>query len=320
MIEGARREPASRRKISRVGAMPKTLFIDSTPDIDRLWQRVHGPQDAPIDVNMGPVAEADIARLLTGYDTTIVDATYFTAATLKRCRNLKHIVFLGTGAGSFIDLAAATEAGIKVSTIKGYGDTAVAEHTMGLVFAAARNIASMHKIMRDGGWQVMQGLELKGKTLGLIGLGGIGREMARLGKGIGLEVIAFNRSHLPDAPVPMVSLEALLARADVVSLHLALNDGTRHFLDRGRLASLKMGAILVNTARAGLLDEAALVDLVRAGRIGHYATDVYAAEPPPASEPLRQLERVTLTAHAAYNTPEAAMTMYRRAIALAAAG
>ncbi|HEU0158651.1 MAG TPA: NAD(P)-dependent oxidoreductase [Hyphomicrobiaceae bacterium] len=299
--------------------MPKTLFIDSTPDIDRLWQRVHGPQDAPIDVNMGPVAEADIARLLTGYDTTIVDATYFTAATLKRCRDLKHIVFLGTGAGSFIDLAAAATAGIKVSTIKGYGDTAVAEHTMGLVFAAARNIASMHKIMREGGWQVMQGLELKGKTLGLIGLGGIGREMARLGQGIGLEVIAFNRSPLPDAPVPMVSLEALLARADVVSLHLALNDGTRHFLDRGRLERLKPGAILVNTARAGLLDEAALVELVRGGRIGHYATDVYAAEPPPASEPLRLLERVTLTAHAAYNTPEAAMTMYRRAIALAAA-
>jgi len=106
----------------------------------------------------------------------------------------------------------------------------------------------------------------------------------------------------------------------VVSLHLALNDGTRQFLDRGRLERMKAGAILVNTARAGLLDEAALADLLRAGRIGHYATDVYAAEPPPASEPLRHLERVTLTAHAGYNTPEAAMTMYRRAIDLAARG
>jgi len=300
--------------------MPKTLFIDSTPDIDRLWQRVHRAQDPPIRVNMGPVPEAEIATLLAGYDTCIVDATYFTAPTLKRCADLKHLVFLGTGAGSFIDLAAAAEAGIKVSTIKGYGDTAVAEHTMGLVFAAARNIATMHKIMRDGGWQVMQGMELKGKTLGLIGLGGIGREMARLGKGIGLEVIAFNRSPVPDAPVPMVPLEGLLARADVVSLHLALNDGTRQFLDRGRLESMKEGAILVNTARAGLLDEAALAQLLTRGRIGHYATDVYAAEPPPADEPLRRLERVTLSAHAAYNTPEAAMTMYRRAIDLAAAG
>jgi D-3-phosphoglycerate dehydrogenase / 2-oxoglutarate reductase len=309
-----------RRDWDEVGAMPKTLFIDSTPDIDRLWRRVHGPQDPPIRVNMGPVAEADIANLLAGYDTCIVDATYFTGPVLKRCRDLKHLVFLGTGAGSFIDLAVAAEAGIKVSTIKGYGDTAVAEHAMGLVFAAARNLAAMHKIMREGGWQVMQGIELKGKTLGLIGLGGIGREMARLGKGIGLEVIAFNRSAVPDAPVPMLPLEALLARADVVSLHLALNDGTRQFLDRGRLERMKEGAILVNTARAGLLDEAALADLLTAGRIGHYATDVYAAEPPPASEPLRRLERVTLTAHAAYNTPEAAMTMYRRAIDLAARG
>jgi D-3-phosphoglycerate dehydrogenase / 2-oxoglutarate reductase len=300
--------------------MPKTLFIDSTPDIDRLWKRVHGPKDVPVAVNMGPVAEADIPKLLAGYDTCIIDATYFNEATLKRCSGLKHIVFLGTGAGSFIDLAAAERAGIKVSTIRGYGDTAVAEHAMGLVFAAARHIATMHKVLRDGGWQVMQGVELKGKTLGLVGLGGIGREMARIGKGIGLDVIAFNRSGMKDAPVAMVSIDDLLARSDVVSLHLALNDGTRHFLDRARLGKLKPGAILVNTARAGVVDETALADLLRSGHIGHYATDVYSQEPPKPDEPLRSLDRVTLTAHAGYNTPEAAMTMYRRAIDLAAAG
>src|SRR5262245_26961439 len=299
--------------------MPKTLFIDSTPDIDRLWRRVHGPQDPPISVHMGPVTEAEIPSLLAGYDTAIVDATYFTKASLARC-GLKHLVFLGTGAGSFIDLAAAAEAGIKVSTIKGYGDTAVAEHAVGLMLAAARNIATMHAILRDGGWQVMQGMELKGKTLGLIGLGGIGREMARIGTGIGLEVIAFNRSALADAPVPMLPLETLLARADVVRLHLALNEGTRGFLDRKRLELMKPGAILVNTARAGVVEEAALVDLLRTGHIGHYATDVFAEEPPAPNEPLRRLDRVTLTAHAAYNTPEAAMTMYRRAIELAAGG
>ena len=300
--------------------MPKTLFIDSTPDIDRLWRRVHGPQDPAISVHMGPVTEAEIPSLLYGYDTAIVDATYFTKATLERCGDLKHLVFLGTGAGSFIDLAAAAAAGIKVSTIKGYGDTAVAEHAVGLMLAAARNIAGMHAILRDGGWQVMQGMELKGKTLGLIGLGGIGREMARIGKGIGLAVIAFNRSPLADAPVPMLPLETLLARADVVSLHLALNDGTRGFLNRTRLEMMKPGAILVNTARAGVVEEAALLELLRTGQIGHYATDVYAEEPPPPNDPLRRSDRVTLTAHAAYNTPEAAMTMYRRAIDLAARG
>ena len=118
----------------------------------------------------------------------------------------------------------------------------------------------------------------------------------------------------------MVAIDELLARSDIVSLHLALNDGTRQFLDRARLQKLKPGAILVNTARAGVVDEAALIDLLRSGHIGHYATDVYAQEPPKPDEPLRGLDNVTLTAHSGYNTPEAAMTMYRRAIDLAAAG
>jgi len=300
--------------------MPRTLFIDSTPDIDRLWQRVLRPADPAIAVNTGPVAKGEIVGLIAGYDTAIVDATYFDRATLEGCGGLKHIVFLGTGAGSFIDLAAAADAGIKVSTIKGYGDTAVAEHAMALLFAAARNIASMHTTLRAGGWQVMQGIELKGKTLGLVGLGGIGREMARIGGGVGLNVIAFNRSAVADAPVPMLPLEEVLAGSDAVSLHLALTDGTRGFLDRARLERMKPGAILVNTARAAVVDEAALVALLRAGHIGHYATDVYAEEPPRPDDPLRRLDGVTLSAHAGYNTPEAAMTMYRRAIDLAAAG
>src|SRR5262245_11230661 len=122
--------------------MPKTLFIDSTPDIDSVWKRVHQPSDAAITVNVGPVAAVDIPRLVEGYDTVINDATYFNEETLKRCQGLKHIVFLGTGAASFVDLAAAARLGMKVSTIGGYGDTTVAEHAMGLVFAAARHIGT----------------------------------------------------------------------------------------------------------------------------------------------------------------------------------
>ena len=185
--------------------MPKVILIDSTPDIDVLWRKVHGPDDIPVAVNMGPVDAASIPKVQSGYDTVILDASYFNEATLKACTGLKHIVFLGTGAASFVDLAAAERLGIKVSTIKGYGDTTVAEHALGLVFAAARHIGTMHHLMRTGGWRPMQGLQLKGKTIGLVGLGGIGREMARMCKGIGLEVIAWNRTPQPDAPVPMVS-------------------------------------------------------------------------------------------------------------------
>ncbi len=300
--------------------MPKTLFIDSNQDIDRVWKRVHGPGDVEIAINMGPLAEADIPERVEGYDTVINDATYFNETTLKLCRGLKHIVFLGTGAASFVDLAAASRLGIKVSTISGYGDTTVAEHAMGLVFAAARHIATMHGIVRGGAWRPMQGMELRGKILGVVGLGGIGREMARIASGVGLKVIAYNRSVRPGASVSMMGIDELLRQSDIVSLHLALNDETRGFLDRARLQRTKRGVIIVNTARAGVVDEPALIDLLKSGHVGHYATDVLAKEPPNPDEPLLKLDNVTLTAHAGYNTPEAAMTMYRRAIDLAKAG
>ena len=300
--------------------MPKTLFIDSTPDIDSVWKKVHGPSDIPVAVNMGPVAADAIPKLIEGYDTVINDATYFNEETLKRCTGLKHIVFLGTGAASFVDLAAAAKVGIKVSTISGYGDTTVAEHAMGLVFAAARHIGTMHALMQGGGWRPMQGMELRGKTLGVVGLGGIGREMARIASGIGLKVIAWNRSPRPDAKVPMVEIDELLKQSDIVSLHLGLNDQTRGFLDRARFRKAKKGVIVVNTARAGVVDEPALIELLKSGHVGHYATDVFAKEPVDPNEPLLKLANVTLTSHAGYNTPEAAMTMYRRAIDLAKAG
>ncbi|SEO30519.1 D-3-phosphoglycerate dehydrogenase [Rhodospirillales bacterium URHD0017] len=300
--------------------MPKTLFIDSTPDIDTVWKKVHGPSDIPVKVNMGSVAADAIPKLIEGYDTVINDATYFNEETLRRCTGLKHIVFLGTGAASFVDLAAAAKVGIKVSTISGYGDTTVAEHAMGLVFAAARHIGTMHALMQGGGWRPMQGMELRGKTLGVVGLGGIGREMARIAGGIGLKVVAWNRSPRPDAKVPMVDIDELLKQSDIVSLHLGLNDQTKGFLDRARLRKAKKGVIVVNTARAGVVDEPALIELLKSGHVGHYATDVFAKEPVDPNEPLLKLANVTLTSHAGYNTPEAAMTMYRRAIDLAKAG
>ena len=135
-----------------------------------------------------------------------------------------------------------------------------------------------------------------------------------------MNVIAYNRSPVPGQDVSIVSLDEVLARSDVISLHLALNDDTRGFFDHAKLAKTKTGVVIVNTARAAVVDETALINLLGTGRIGHYATDVFAKEPVSADEPLLKLDNVTLTAHAGYNTPEAAMTMYRRAIDLAAAG
>src|SRR5436190_20928433 len=178
---------------------------------------------------------------------------------LAQCRGLRHIVFLGTGASSYMDVPALNGLGIEVHTIKGYGDTAVAEHTMALIFACCRDLARMDRAVRAGTWDPLESMQLNGKTLGLIGLGGIGMEVARIARGIGMQVIAWNRSPRPDAGVPQLELDTLLAASDVISLHLALNEETRGILDAARIARMKRGAILVNTARRALVEEAALI-------------------------------------------------------------
>jgi len=163
------------------------------------------------------------------------------------------------------------------------------------MFAAARKVASMDRALRAGIFEPMDGIELAGKTLGIVGTGGIGKEMIRLGSALGMKVIAWNRSGLAgDLPATFVELDDLLGQADVVSLHLALNDETKGMIDRKRLNLLKKNAILVNTARGAVLDEAVLVDLLEAERIAHAALDVFEDEPIQADHPLARLANTTL--------------------------
>jgi D-3-phosphoglycerate dehydrogenase len=221
---------------------------------------------------------------------------------------------LGTGASSYMDVPALDELGIKVHTIKGYGDTAVAEHTMALIFACCRDLARMDRAVRRGVWDPLESMQLNGKTLGLIGLGGIGREVARIARGVGMEVIGWNRSARAEAGVPLLALDELLARADVISLHLALNEETRGFIDAKRLAGTKRGVILVNTARGALIEDTALLDALASGHIRHAGLDVFHAEPLKPDHPLARMENVTITSHAAFRTREASETLMRRAI------
>ena len=148
-------------------------------------------------------------------------------------------------------------------------------------------------------------MQLSGKTLGLIGFGGIAAEVARIALGSGMRVIAWNRSPKKFAGVEFVALEQLLAESQVVSLHLLLNDETRGFLSRDRIAAMRPGVILVNTARGAVVDEAAMIDALESGHIRHAGLDVYNIEPLPADHPLTQLPNVTLSAHSAFRTPEA---------------
>jgi D-3-phosphoglycerate dehydrogenase / 2-oxoglutarate reductase len=292
----------------------KSIFVDCNKQLAPVFTRVRRPDDPPITVNSTPFQSADLPRLLAGYDICLDDHSYMPTELMAQCRGLKHIVFLGTGASSYMDVPALNGLGIEVHTIKGYGDIAVAEHTMALIFACCRDLARMDRAVRNGVWEPLESMQLVGKTLGLIGLGGIGREVARIARGIGMEVIAWNRSPRTEAGMPLVSLDELLARADVISLHLALNDETRGVLDAERLARTKPGVILVNTARGALVEEAALLAALDSGHIRHAGLDVFHAEPLKPDHPLARMENVTLTTHAAFRTLEASETLMRRAI------
>ena len=290
----------------------KSLFIDCNDQLAPVWQQVVRAGDPLIDVNRAAFAPAELPRLLNGYDICIDDHSYLPTALVERCDGLKHVVFLGTGAASYMNIAELAERGIRVHTIRNYGDTAVAEHAIALMFAACRDVAAMDREVRAGTWVPHGGVQLLRKTLGVIGLGGIGAEVLRMGQGLGMEVIAWNRSPRPGAP--LVSLDELLARADVISMNLTLGDETRGFLGPAQFARMKPGVIFVNTARAALVDEAALIEALRSGQVRHAGLDVFHAEPLKPDHPLAHMENVTLTAHAAFRTIEASMTLLRRAI------
>jgi D-3-phosphoglycerate dehydrogenase len=290
----------------------KSLFIDCNDQLASVWQRVLRADDPPIEVNRKPFALAELPRLLDGCAICIDDHSYMPTELVAQCGALEHIVFLGTGASSYMNPAELEERGVTVHTIKGYGDIAVAEHAVALMLAASRDVAAMDRGIRASTWSTREGVQLRGKTLGVIGLGGIGHETARIGRGLGMEVIAWNRSARDGET--LVPLDELLARADVISVHLALNDDTRGFLGAAEIARTKPGVILINTARAALVDETALVDALRSGHIRHAGLDVFHAEPLRPDHPLATMENVTLTAHAGFRTLEASMTLLRRAI------
>ncbi len=296
----------------------KGLFLDASEDLADVFRTMSRDGDPQVDVNIqAQVASGELPAMLAGYDFVLNDHTFMPTEAMQRCTGLRHVVFLGTGARSYMNPEELARLGITVHTIKGYGDTAVAEHAIALMWAAARGIARMDGGMRAGQWLRTEAIQLTGKTIGLIGYGGIGAEVARIAGGSGMRVLAWNRTPRVAAGVEFVPLDRLLAESDVVSLHLLLTDETRGFLGRARLAAMRPGAILVNTARGAIVDTPALIEALRARRIGHAALDVFDHEPLPPGDVLTTLDNVTLSAHSAFRTPEASETLIRRALDIA---
>jgi D-3-phosphoglycerate dehydrogenase len=292
-----------------------TRFIDCPRFLAELYTPELRGITPDLVLNVGDPSEAEAVALLEDCDIAVIDHTPLSERVLAACPRLETIVFMGTGASSFIDLDAAGRLGIRVRTISGYGDRSVAEHAVALMFAAGRRIAAMDRAIRAGEWTTLDSVEFAGKTLGVVGTGGIGREMVRLGNALGMAVIAWNRSGVPsDLPCTPCGLDDLLARADVISLHLALTGETRAIIDARRIGLIRPEAIVVNTARGGLVDEAALIEALQAGRLAHAGLDVFDDEPLGEGHPLTRLANVTLTAHAAFMTREASARLLRMAL------
>jgi D-3-phosphoglycerate dehydrogenase len=285
----------------------RAVFVDANTALRALAERI-GPKAVPsLELAFGEpgLAPSALPEKLAGAEIAVIDHTALPIDIARRCGGLAHVVFLGTGARSYMDPEALAELGITVHIIKGYGDTAVAECAIGLLWAAARGFAAMDRAMREGQWLRSEGIQLTGKTLGLVGFGGIAAEVGRLALGCGMKVLAWNRTAKVFAGVEFVPIERLLAESDAVSMHLLLNDATRGFLSRERIAAMRPGAILVNTARGALVDEAAMVGALRSGQLGHAGLDVFEIEPLPAGHVLTTLPNVTLSAHSGFRTPEA---------------
>ena len=243
-------------------------------------------------------------------DAVISRTVPLTARDMDACPTLRIVCKHGVGVPN-IDVAAATDRGIPVCITPGANAQSVCEMTFGLMFAAARRIPWMDAELRAGRWSRAQdGLELHGRTLGLIGLGAVGRKVAAVAMALGMPVVAFDPSvkALPgalDGVRLLPSVDAVVEKADVLSLHVPLNSATRGLIDAARIARMRPGAILINTARGEVVDEVALIAALQSGHLRAAGLDTMSVEPLPAGHPLLSLPNVVLTPHVGGSTPAA---------------
>ncbi len=270
----------------------------------------------------GPAAVEPPGALLDrigGADILFTQFCPISAATIEAAPRLR-VIGLGRSGAENVDVAAATERGISVLNTVGRNAEAVAEYTIALLLCEARNIARAHAALKRGKWRKEYANdetvpELPGKTLGIIGLGQIGRLIVERLSAFGMRFLAHDPYASPRAAeeldVELTDLPTLMAESDFVTIHARLTDETRGLVSREMLEMMKPTACLINTARAEIVDEAALVEALREGRICGAALDVFTQEPPPEDHPLLALDRVTLSPHQAGVTADAYQTTAR---------
>jgi phosphoglycerate dehydrogenase-like enzyme len=260
------------------------------------------------------VDENAVAKRLADFEVVMAlrERTRFPASLLERLPKLKLLASVGPRNAS-IDLAAATRLGIMVTYTAGAPDS-TGELTWALILGLARKVPQEHAALRTGRWQTTIGIEMAGRTLGVVGLGHIGGRVAQVGRAFGMRVIAWSQNltaeRAREVGAEKVGLETLLRQADVITLHTRLSERTRGLLGAKELALMKPTALLVNTSRAPIVDQAALVDALRNRRLSGAAVDVYEREPAPADDPLLHLDNVVTTPHLGYVTEEVYRVFY----------
>jgi D-3-phosphoglycerate dehydrogenase len=264
----------------------------------------------------GPVDQEELYRRIKGAQAVLLGCTKIDSDTLERCTELRTIVFLGIGAWSYVDLDQATRLGIAVSNTPHYGDNTVAEHALALLLAAARHLIPLDREIRSGMWnREREGIELQGKTFGLIGLGGVGAAMAQIANGLGMRVLCWTRAPSRERAakhgVIFSELNELLADADFVSIHLPLTPETSGLIGEKEISLMKKEAILINTARAEIVDTQSLARALKEKRLRAAGVDVFDNEPPGSNHPLFKCENIVLTPHIGFNGHEANINILR---------
>lgn len=263
-----------------------------------------------------PLTEEELIPLLAGCDGYIAGLDMVTSKVIDSTDRLKVISRYGAGYDR-VDLEAASNKGIVVTNTPGVNAEAVGEVAMSLALSVARKIPFLNAETRKGAWVRSTGMELKGKTMGIVGLGAIGKVLARCAKGFDMKVIAYDpcidEEYCKKQEIESQTFEQLIRSADVISLHLPLNDNTRHLINREAIAQMKPAAIILNTSRGGIIDEQAAYEALNEGRLGGMGLDAFEVEPP-VNSPLFEFDNVVATPHTGAHTQEATINMANAAV------
>jgi len=294
--------------------MHRLVFLDR----DSLQATVRRPQFEHEWLEYPATMPTEVVARLAGASIAITNKVPLSAEAIAQLPELKMVAIAATGTDN-VDLAACKARGIVVANIRNYSLVSVPEHVFTLILALRRNLRAYVRDTENGLWEQASRFclldhpiaDLASSRLGIIGYGALGKKVATIGRAFGMDVCAHSRSPVADGDVTVLPLDEVLATSDVLSLHLPLNDATRNMIGKCELARMKRTALLINTARGGLVDEAALATALHSGVIGGAGFDVLSQEPPPASNPLLQLRlpNFILTPHIAWASAGAMQTL-----------